>query len=177
LVAAKLTFVKSLAVIAGLGLAGGGVYVATNLDRTPALEKTTVVASKAPQKETPMPVQEALPSAEPLGPQVEVVKPAFAPSHASDNLAQEVAILSHASAELHAGRPASALVALDEHQKLFPTGVLAEERIAARVQVYCALGRINEAKQELAQLAQLSPNSPHEARARKACGFKLSDGE
>jgi predicted Zn-dependent protease len=85
-------------------------------------------------------------------------------------LAKEVAMLSQASADLHAGRPAAALTVLDEHQRKFPHGGLVQERTSARIQALCALGRMTDAQDELARFARTSPNSPHLARARKACG-------
>ncbi|MEI9948844.1 MAG: hypothetical protein WDO74_07625 [Pseudomonadota bacterium] len=86
-----------------------------------------------------------------------------------DGLAEEVALLSRAETELHAGRPAKALLALGEHQRKFPRGVLAEERTAARIQALCALGRNDEANAQLTQLLHISPKSAHEERARQAC--------
>ncbi len=86
-----------------------------------------------------------------------------------DSLAEEVALLSRAETELHAGRPAKALLALAEHQRKFPRGALAEERTAARIQALCALGRNDEANAQLRQLLHISPNSAHEERARQAC--------
>jgi hypothetical protein len=94
---------------------------------------------------------------------------AAAPQHRSSRLAEEVSILSRAETELHAGRPASALELLDEHRRKFPRGALVQERIAARVQALCALGRTSEAESELARLKRVSPDSPQEARAREAC--------
>jgi hypothetical protein len=91
------------------------------------------------------------------------------PRRAHDGLSDEIAILSRAETELHSGRPESALKALDEHERRFPNGVLAEERTAARVQALCALGRTAEADAELARLARISPHSAHEERARQAC--------
>jgi hypothetical protein len=88
-------------------------------------------------------------------------------------LAAEVAILSRAGAELHNGRAAAALKTLDEHQRKFPSGLLAQERASARIQALCALGRVKEAETELGRLSRLSPQSPHEARAREACGSAL----
>jgi hypothetical protein len=86
-----------------------------------------------------------------------------------DGLAEEVALLSRAETELHAGRPAKALLALAEHQRKFPRGALAEERTAARIQALCALGRNDEANAQLKQLLHISPKSAHEERARQAC--------
>ena len=86
-----------------------------------------------------------------------------------DGLAEEVVLLSRAQTELRAGRPANALLALNEHQRKFPRGTLAEERTAARIQALCALGRTDEANAQLKQLASISPNSAHQERARQAC--------
>jgi hypothetical protein len=93
----------------------------------------------------------------------------------ADHLGQEVAILSQASSDLHTGRPADALKALEEHQRRYPGGALAEERTAARIRALCALGRVDEARSELTRLSQSTPESPHLARARKACGFASTD--
>jgi hypothetical protein len=88
-----------------------------------------------------------------------------------DPLVEEVAILSKATSALRAGNPGEGLRLLNEHQRKFPSGRLAEERRAARIQALCALGRRSEAEAELARLAQSSPRSPHLARAQRACGF------
>jgi hypothetical protein len=91
------------------------------------------------------------------------------PSRSRDGLTEEVALLSQAETELHAGRPARALVALTEHQRKFPRGALAEERTAAKIQALCALGRNEEANQQLRQLLHISPKSALEERSRQAC--------
>src|SRR5690606_3551845 len=74
----------------------------------------------------------------------------------STRLAEEVAILSRATSALHAGRADEALAAATEHQRKFPAGMLAEERIAVRAQALCLLGRTGEAERAL---ARLSPSS------------------
>jgi hypothetical protein len=89
----------------------------------------------------------------------------------TDPLAEEVAILSKATSALRAGNPSEGLRLLEEHQRKFPNGRLAEERRAARIQALCALGRRAAAEAELAQLARSSPRSPHLARAQRACGM------
>ena len=91
---------------------------------------------------------------------------------AVDPLAEEVAILSKATSALRAGNPAEGLRLLDEHQRRFPKGRLAEERRAARIQALCAMGKLSAAEAELSRLAQSSPRSPHLARAQRACGIK-----
>ncbi len=123
------------------------------------------LAAKSPAPAASEPAEET--AARPAS-QAAAVRPA--PSRRlRDGLSDEVAILSRAETELHSGRPESALKALDEHERKFGRGVLAEERTAARVQALCALGRTAEADAQLARLARLAPRSPHTERARQAC--------
>ncbi len=89
--------------------------------------------------------------------------------HTRDKLADEVALLSRAETALHDGRPTIALEILNEHERKFESGLLAEERIAARVQALCALGRTAAAD---AQLALLSPRSLHGEASPGACGSR-----
>jgi hypothetical protein len=83
-----------------------------------------------------------------------------------DSLSEEVTLLARAEKELHAGRFASALKVLEEHARVFPRGVLAQERVAARVHALCGLGRVSEANTELGRIA---PGSLQESSAREAC--------
>jgi hypothetical protein len=167
--AVKGTFLKISAAIVGVGIAGGGLYVALSPEPTKVEVPSVVTAKLAPAPNAPA---VDLPESTLPAPQAEpAAKRSSAPSRSVDSLAQEVLILSRASSELRAGRPAAALKALDEHQRSFPSGVLTQERTAARIQALCALGRTKEARSALERLARTSPNSPHEARARKACGF------
>lgn len=92
--------------------------------------------------------------------------------HVHDRLAEEVAIIARAETALRTGRPAAALEVLNEHERKFGNGLLAEERIAARAQALCALGRTAEAD---AQLTQLSPNSLHGRPSQKACSPRKSN--
>jgi hypothetical protein len=162
--------VKASAVLVGLGVVGGGLFLASR--PAPPATKTVAVAPQKSPPEAPSPADVPPESAVPAPPQAEVAeKRPPAPARSADNLAQEVAILSRAGSELHAGRPAEALKVLEEHQRRFPGGVLTQERSATRVQALCALGRMKEAQNELARLARTAPQSPHVARAKKACGF------
>jgi hypothetical protein len=173
-VAARGVLLKALAVLAGLGAVGGVSFFALRPQPRPAVP--IIVPPAAPAPALPPPVVDE-PKTELELPQAPAVKKTRTVSRSADSLAQEVAILSRASSELHAGRPAAALAALADHQSKFPNGVMIEERRAARVQALCALGRSQEAKAELAQLARIAPNSPHAARVRKACGFDSAEGE
>lgn len=89
-----------------------------------------------------------------------------APMRRQDGLAREVALLSRAMSALNAGRAGDALRALDAHQRRFPSGLLTEERRAAKAQALCLLGRVSEGRSELHHLA---PESPAKARATQVC--------
>ena len=98
-------------------------------------------------------------------------RPTARPSGApSDSLQEEVRILSRAEEQLNSGRAEEALRTLGEHERRFPDGALAEERMAAHVQSLCALGRLPAARTELARFARAYPRSPHLDRARRFCG-------
>ena len=96
-------------------------------------------------------------------------------THASpDSLPEEVRLLSRAEQQMNDGLAGDALRTLAEHERRFPTGALAEERMAARVQALCALGRANEAKSDLTRLMRAYPRSPQLERARRMCGIDVS---
>lgn len=184
--ASWVTLPKGAGVLAGLAVAGAGAFFAvghwSSPDAIPAAPPQAPSVQSA--EATPVAVPEvAIPSppspvaGQPSPPVLSVeelareVPPRAAPKRRSplrseDHLAREVALLSRASSELHAGRPAAALGALDEHARRFPSGTLVQERAAGRARALCALGRIKEAQVEL---AKLPPGSPHAARAAKAC--------
>jgi hypothetical protein len=86
-----------------------------------------------------------------------------------DRLAEEVSILSQAAKDLRAGNAAKALSALNEHQKKFPSGLLTQERRAARAEALCSLGRFGEADAELSTLVRTAPQSPLTVRAQQRC--------
>jgi hypothetical protein len=163
------TLTKLAAAIVGVSVAGAAVFVVYRTKSPPAAPAVTAaIQSDVPPQELVDPIPETVPLAPPQEPTPNEKR---APAARSlDSLAKEVEMLSEASADLHAGRPAAALTVLDEHQRKFPHGGLVQERTSARIQALCALGRISDAQAELARFARTSPNSPHLARARKACG-------
>jgi TolA-binding protein len=77
--------------------------------------------------------------------------------------------LSQAAKDLRAGHAATALSALNEHQKKFPSGLLTQERRAARAEALCSLGRFAEAETELSTLVRTAPQSPLTVRAQQRC--------
>jgi hypothetical protein len=166
-------WVKVSALTVGLGLFAGALAVVSS------------PTAPAPTQAASPPVALAAPAVAPIStaaaesaPQSPVAAPA--PTEASvgqvrrpaDRLTQEVALLSRATSDLRTGRAAEALKVLDEHRRQFPSGVLSEERRAARAQALCALGRRGEAEAELARLAKTSPQSMQAARARQVCGIR-----
>ena len=94
-----------------------------------------------------------------------------APHPPADLLPEEVRLLSRAEQQMNDGLAEDALRTLAEHERKFPTGSLAEERMAARVQVLCALGRTAEAKSDLTRFTRAYPRSAHLERARSVCGM------
>ncbi|MGC4069780.1 MAG: hypothetical protein QM784_35010 [Polyangiaceae bacterium] len=91
-------------------------------------------------------------------------------AHGQDHLSEEVELLARAQTALRGGRLDHALAWLGEHERRFRRGILAEERIAAKIQVLCALGRVSEAD---ALLSRLSPRSVHGEASQHACGGPL----
>jgi hypothetical protein len=154
------------ALVVGLIVAGGGLWYALSADSTKPVA-TTVTGSPVaapPVVPAPVAVQADSPEISPLPP--EVAPSPSAARRPSDRLAEEVAILSRAETELHAGRYSSALRVLDEHERKFPRGTLAQERLAAKIRALCGLGRTADAD---AALARLAPSSVHKGRTRAAC--------
>jgi hypothetical protein len=167
--------------LAGLALVVGGVAFISSV--TPAAEQSSLVAvsnAKGPaapeaaitprasianveEQVPPVPSSGLVASPVKSGPSSVSVRE---PSRAHDSLSEEVAILTRAETELHSGRSENALKLLNEHERKFPNGILAEERTAARIQALCALGRVAEAN---TQLARLRPGSLHGETSRQAC--------
>jgi hypothetical protein len=161
-------------VIAGVGaglLAIGTTYFAAQSSVEPAASPPVKPPALTARPSAVQPNSDTRTEPEASSPEPE---PAASPSRKPtpvDPLVEEIAILSRATSALRAGKPAEGLRLLNDHQRKFPNGRLAEERRAARIQALCALGMRPEAEAELARLAQSSPRSPHLARAQRACGF------
>jgi hypothetical protein len=165
--------------MAGLALLGGLLFLASRKRPVVPSESQTVPSAESAISAKPVEASNASASAlvspQEMTPAPSASKPDRTDSRASgtryarDSLSEEVAILSRAATELHNGSPESALKLLNEHERKFKNGILAEERIAARVQALCALGRTAEAD---AQFARLSPKSLQGERARQACGSR-----
>jgi hypothetical protein len=85
-------------------------------------------------------------------------------------LGAETQLMRPADQALRTGDPARALELLDEHERRFPQGVLAEERSAERVTALCGLGRVDEAHAEAARFIATHADSPLVSSVRRSCG-------
>ena len=70
---------------------------------------------------------------------------------------------------LAAGRASEALAALDEHARVYPGGVLAEEREAERIAAVCARGDGTKARELTGAFAAAHPRSALLPRVRRTC--------
>jgi len=159
--------------VVGALVVGGALLLAPGQDRQAEGSASAPIAQTAPAVPTasfpeiepaPAPVASSAVSVAAVAPPSTVVAPSPPPK--PDRLAEEVTLLSSAVSDLRAGRVSVALKTLDEHRRRFPSGILTEERCAARAQALCALGRQREAQAELDRLA---PRSLAAARARQIC--------
>jgi hypothetical protein len=155
--------------IAGAAFVGVGGVVALGLSSlsTPAKAPALAPAVSAVPVATVALAAPVLPEATPAPTPAVAATPSVLTRR--DRLAEEVAILSQAAKDLRAGHAANALSALNEHQKKFPSGLLTQERRAARAEALCSLGRFAEADAELSTLVRTAPQSPLTVRAQQRC--------
>ncbi len=173
----SLTILTSMVGVLGLvGVLGTVAYFARHSGRTAAPAPIMVAVVPSAQQQPSLPASAGRQSSDPEAAATPISSPSSKTESAAriskspgDSLGEEVAILSRAERELHNGRPALALKALDEHQRRFASGALAPERSAARIQALCALGRTEEANAESVKLKRNSPNSPQAAQTRLPC--------
>jgi hypothetical protein len=85
-------------------------------------------------------------------------------------LGAETQLMRPADLALRTGDPARALELLDEHERRFPKGILAEERSAERVTALCALGRVDQAHTEATRFIATHADSPLVSRVSRSCG-------
>lgn len=92
-------------------------------------------------------------------------------------LGDEMELVDAARAELRRGAVAQALSRLDAHAARFPSGTLAIERDALRIEALGAQGREAEARAAARHFAAAHPGAPLPPRARKALeGDRKNEG-
>jgi hypothetical protein len=88
----------------------------------------------------------------------------------STHVAEESRLLRDADAARRAGDTARATRLLDDHARLFPSGVLAEERDLQRVLVVCAAGQTDAARAAANRFLSAHAQSVFAGRVRASCG-------
>ncbi len=88
----------------------------------------------------------------------------------SVRVAEEARLLREADAALRAGDTAGATRWLDDHARLFPHGVLAEESDVQRVLVLCAAHQADAARVAASRFLSAYPQSLLAGRVRASCG-------
>lgn len=145
LLLSRFAWAKLYWAVAAVGIGSGAALLASQ--SAEPLANTAAPPFERIESALPAPQEPASPPAIQAPESARVVAHESAPPSprkASDRLGQEVAILSRATGELHAGHAASALKAIEEHEKRFPNGTLVHERREARAQALRALGRCSE---------------------------------
>lgn len=102
-----------------------------------------------------------------LAPALPVSSPVGTPS---GTLGAETRLVRAALAAVHAGDAVRALELLDEHDRRFPDGALAEECGAERVAALCDLRRDAEARAAALSFVRTHPTSPLVGRVTSGCG-------
>ncbi|HEY6560636.1 MAG TPA: hypothetical protein VI072_25330 [Polyangiaceae bacterium] len=123
------------------------------------------VARAAVRAPVPVPVPASSPAVAAQAPA------AVASVSVHDSLHEETDLLVRAQRELGGGRPDGALALLDEHERRFPRGSLAQERAAVRVLSLCRAGRALEARAHAQRFLEAAPRSPVAPRIRRSCAF------
>jgi hypothetical protein len=132
-----------------------------------ATPSVVVVSAPAPPSANAPSVDLEPPLAEPRPAKA---KPAAAARSATDAYAMELRVLQPAQQAVARPDFASALGAIAEHQRRFPSGKLAEEREALRVKALLGLGRTAEAQRAGVAFRQRFPNSALRGRIDKMLG-------
>lgn len=135
----------------------------TRPTRTPDTADTAPIEPQVPLPTIPAPATTPAPK-----------RPSAPPP--ADDLAAELALLRRARAALTGGTPAEALPLLDEFERRFGAGHLAEEGALLRVQALCDSGAPAKARTAAEQFARRFPDSPHAPTAARTCADEPADG-
>lgn len=133
----------------------------------PAPVQTTRPAQAPARDAAPPPIAPQAPLPTLPAPAPRTVRPTSPPP--TDDLAAELALLRRARAALTGGAPADALPLLDEFERRFGAGHLAEEGALLRVQALCDSGSPARARAAAEQFARRFPDSPHASKVARTC--------
>ena len=143
-----------------------GAPVSTSAADGEAADETPSVRAPAPSVVAPSAVT-ALPVANP--PSAPNPPPVASAAPVASTLSEEAALLERAQRALAANAPSAALAVLSEHERRFPAGALREERQAAKVLAFCALGRVAEARTLARAFVSTAPGSVLVPRLERSC--------
>lgn len=141
----------------------------------PAKPSTSVSGEHAIRPEPASKLTPPDPSPEPAPPlETDVAaRPSSAPAKAPPAVAvegpSELDLLREAQ-RLQAGEPAAALAVVARHQRLFPSGILAQEREMVAIEALMRLGRRDAARARAATFLRQYPGSVHAVRIRELIG-------
>ena len=142
---AKLAIGVGVAAFAVGGFVGAGVHA---ISSAPPPTRSPVVVAPSPVVVAPVevvaPAPVPVPVPEPVKPAL--VRPVKAVEKSSDTLGEERSYLEQARSAMARRDAAAALNALAEHERRFPSGQLAEERMALQVLGLAGGGRGDEAR-------------------------------
>jgi hypothetical protein len=182
-------------VVAALGFAmkrGSGVGHAAPVEAQPTVVAAPALPAPADPPGPPAAAPVELPAPAPAAPAKDtarassndsVVPMAAAPPAAArssrapeaaapSDLAGEMALIAAAQTAIQQGDYATAIAKLDEHQRSYPSGVLGEERTAARVVALCGAGQQAEARSVATAFLARHPSSPLAPRVRASCAMQ-----
>ena len=165
-------------VVGGALLIVGAWWRSGHEPSPPPPVQTHAIAAPAP---SPPPVVDLDPAPVPVESLASIPQPTTekralpAPSPVTTEKAQstldaELTLLRDAKKALNDGDSSRALSILDEHQRKFPDGILAEERASTRVLALCAAGKTSDARAAAQDFLAKYPRSPSAPRIRASCG-------
>jgi len=183
---AALSVTKVITILVVTGAVSTAGFFAVHSRKPPSATIASVVtkAAAGPGMQTQAAV--SLPLAEPVAPVSHAnalvdsgrSTPSRGSAHAAssavieetaDQLQAETADLQQAQAALRSGDTGSALRLLSAQDTTYRSGVLQQERSAARVLALCQSGSVAAARAEAARFEKRWPNSPLTSRVRSAC--------
>jgi hypothetical protein len=160
----------SEAIVNGGGAAAGSLAAAASpsVESSPALAPAPASAAAPALTLAPTPTLAPSPSLPPASTSATAgaTRGAGAGGGAVD---EEVRLVSLAYSLLQAGDPTHALAVLDDHERRFPDGKLAESANVTRILALCQMGRASEARGERDRFLSRYPRSPFSSRVRSAC--------
>jgi hypothetical protein len=162
--------VAALAGLASLAVLGAKLLPSANHPRPPAEAPPVAAAEPAAVAAPPteQPPAEAAPAPRPNVKKVRApARPGGAtPASSAGRLREETTLVRDARQALRQGDAARALRLLDECRRLFPAGVLQQERERLAIEALTRSGRGAEASARAAAFLRKYPDSPHAAEIR-----------